>query len=80
MAGFTAKKTKNGTTYIYKGELRDCLEKAQKELETKQESSELLFLIWQHDRAKKELDRYNKRINDLESFISCAKKELGESQ
>lgn len=76
MAGFSAKHNKGIVSFTYSGDLQECIDKAEKELETKQGSQEQIFLKWQYDRAKKALDRYYKRIDDLKSFISCAKEEL----
>lgn len=76
MAGFTAKHKKGRTCFSYRGDLQECIDKAEKELETKQGSQESMFLLWQYERAKKALDTYNKRIADLKEFIPLAKEEL----
>lgn len=76
MAGFTAKHKKNKVSFTYTGDLQECINKAEKELETKRGSQEHVFLMWQYGRAKKELDKYNQRIEDLKSFIPLAREEL----
>lgn len=76
MAGFTAKHKKNRVSYTYSGDLRECIAKAEKELETKQGSQESMFLLWQYQKAKKALDTYNRRLEDLKGFISTAKAEV----
>ena len=76
MARFTAKHKKGRVSFTYSGDLQECIDKAEKELEIKQGSQEQLFLIWQYGRAKKALDTYNRRIEDLKSFIPLAKEEL----
>lgn len=76
MAGFTAKHKNGRTSFTYRGDLQECIDKAEKELETKQGSQERVFLMWQYERAKKALDTYNRRIEDLKSFIPLAKEEL----
>lgn len=76
MAGFTAKHKKGNTSFTYRGDLRECIEKAEKELEKKQGGQEGVFLLWQYERAKKALDTYNRRIADLKDFIEAAKREL----
>lgn len=76
MAGFTAKHKKGKTSFTYSGDLRECVEKAEKELEKKQGGQERVFLLWQYERAKKALNTYNRRIEDLKDFIEVAKQEL----
>ena len=76
MAGFTAKHKNGRVSFTYRGDLQECIDKAEKELETKQGSQERVFLTWQYERAKKALDTYNRRIEDLKSFIPLAKEEL----
>lgn len=76
MARFTAKHKNGRTSFTYRGDLQECIDKAEKELETKQGSQERVFLMWQYERAKKALDTYNRRIEDLKDFIPLAKEEL----
>ena len=76
MAGFTAKHKNGRVSFTYRGDLRECIDKAEKELETKQGSQEQLFLMWQYERAKKALETYNRRVADLKDFIPLAKEEL----
>lgn len=76
MAGMTAKHTKKGTSFTYRGDLQECIEKAEKELREKENSTQWLFLKWQYDNAKKALDTYNRRVRDLKDFIRLAKEEL----
>lgn len=76
MPGFTAKHKNGRTSFTYSGDLKECIDKAEKELKVKQGSQEQLFLVWQHERAKKALDKYNQRIADLKNFIHLAKEEL----
>lgn len=76
MAGVRAKKTKNGITYTFSGELKECLEKARKELQEKTASQERVFLRWQKDKALKAYENYEKRIKELRDFIPLAEKEL----
>ena len=76
MAGMTAKHTKKGTQFTYRGDLQECIEKAEKELCEKENSTQWLFLKWQHDNAKKALDAYNRRVRDLKDFIRLGKEEL----
>lgn len=76
MAGMRTKRTKGKITYTISGDLRECVEKAEKELKEKQESQERTFLKWQRDKAVKALETYEKRIADLKDFIPLAKEEL----
>ena len=76
MVGFTAKHKKGNVSFTYRGDLRECIEKAEKELEKKQGGQEGLFLLWQYERAKKALNTHNRRIEDLKDFIEVAKREL----
>ena len=76
MAGFMAKHKKGYVSFTYRGDLRECIEKAEKELEEKQSGQEGTFLLWQYERAKKALNTYNRRIADLKDFIEVAKREL----
>ena len=76
MAGFTAKHKNGRVSFTYSGDLQECIDKAEKELEAKQGSQEQVFLTWQYERAKKALNTYNRRIADLKDFIPLAKEEL----
>ena len=76
MPGFSAKHINGQVSFTYSGDLRECIDRAEKELKKKQESQEGVFLSWQYERAKKILDNYNRRIYDLENFIAIAKEEL----
>lgn len=82
--GFSVKRKKNSgmtvRSFTYTGDLSDCIMKAQKELEKKRNSEELSFLRWQADKAKKELEKYENRIDDLTVFIREARKRLLEEQ
>lgn len=71
MAGMRAVHKKNGTTFKFSGDLKEAIEKAEKEGTT-----QWLFLKWQYDNAKKALDSYNRRVGDLKDFIRLGKEEL----
>ena len=45
MEGFTAKHKKGNVSFTYRGDLRECVEKAEKELEKKQGGQEGVFHI-----------------------------------
>lgn len=76
MAGMRAKKTKNGTTFTFSGDLKDAIITAEKELSEKTNSQRRVFLKWQRDNAVKAYENYEKRIADLKGFIPLAKEEL----
>lgn len=76
MAGMRAVHKKNGTTFKFSGDLKDAIEKAEKELKEKEGTTQWLFLKWQYDNAKKALDSYNRRVGDLKDFIRLGKEEL----
>lgn len=82
--GFTVKHKKNSgmtvRSFTYTGDLEKCIEDAKKELDKKRSSEERTFLRWQADRAKKALDRYEGRIDDLLAFIQAANRELAKNQ
>ena len=82
--GFTVKHKKNSgmivRSFTYTGDLEKCIEDAKKELEKKRSSEERTFLRWQADRAKKALDRYEGRIDDLLAFIQTANRKLAEDR
>lgn len=80
MAGMTARHTKKGTSFTYRGDLQECIEKAEKELREKENSTQWLFLKWQYDNAKKALDTYNRRVRDLKDFIRLGKEKLEEQK
>lgn len=63
-------------TFRYTGDLQKELDKAKSELEAKQESGKQKFLEWQYEKAKKELEAFNRRVNDLQDFIRLAEKEV----
>ena len=82
--GFTVKHKKNSgmtvRSFTYTGDLEKCIEDARKELDKKRSSEERTFLRWQADRAKKALDRYEGRIDDLLAFIQAANRELAKDR
>lgn len=80
MAGMRAIHKKNGTTFKYTGDLKEAIEKAEKELKEKDGTTQYVFLKWQYDNAKKALDAYNRRVDDLRKFIRLAKEELEKSK
>lgn len=80
MAGMTARHTKKGTSFTYRGDLQECIEKAEKELREKENSTQWLFLKWQYDNAKKALDTHNRRVRDLKDFIRLGKEKLEEQK
>lgn len=76
MAGMRAVHKKNGTTFKFTGDLKEAVEKAEKELKEKDGTTKWLFLKWQYENAKKALDSYNRRLRDLRDFIRLGKEEL----
>ena len=76
MAGMRAVHKKNGTTFKFTGDLKEAVEKAEKELKEKDGTTQWIFLKWQYDNAKKALDTYNRRLSDLRDFIRLGKEEL----
>lgn len=80
MAGMRAIHKKSGTTFKYTGDLKEALEKAEKELKEKDGTTQYVFLKWQYDNAKKALNAYNRRVDDLRDFIRLAKEELEKSK
>ena len=76
MAGMRAVHKKNGTTFKYSGDLKETIEKAEKELKEKEGTTQWLFLKWQYDNARKAFEKYNRRLEDLKDFIKLAKEEL----
>ena len=76
MAGMRAVHKKSGTTFKFTGDLKEAVEKAEKELKEKDGTTQWLFLKWQYDNAKKALDSYNRRLSDLRDFIRLGKEEL----
>lgn len=65
MAGIRAVHKKNGTTFKYSGDLKETIEKAEKELKEKEGTTQWLFLKWQYDNARKAFEKYNRRLEDL---------------
>ena len=81
MAGMRAVHKKNGTTFKFSGDLKEAIEKAEKELKEKEGTTQWLFLKWQYDNAKKlknivgkldteEYDKEMKKIDDSPDDIS----------
>ena len=60
MAGMRAVHKKDGTTFKFSGDLREAIEKAEKELKEKDGT----------------LETYNRRLKDLHDFIRLGKEEL----
>ena len=75
---FTAKhdKKRGYTMYTYRGDIKENIEKAKKELNQKEDSEKGRFLLWQYNEAKKKLDAYEQRIKDLKGFIATAERKL----
>ena len=69
MAGMRAVHKKNGTTFKYSGDLKETIEKAEKELKEKEGTTQWLFLKWQYDNARKAFEKYNRRLEDLKEVI-----------
>lgn len=68
---------KDGRRFTYSGDLKAAIDKAEKELSSKMSNTtKRLFLLWTYDRAKKELEAWDRRIVDLKDFIRLAKEEL----
>lgn len=80
MAGMRAVHKKNGTTFKYSGDLKETIEKAEKELKEKDGTTQWLFLKWQYDNARKAFEKYNRRLEDLKDFIKLAKEELAKRE
>lgn len=78
MAGMRAIHKKDGTTFRYTGDLKEAVEKSKKELKEKDGTEHHAFLKWQYDNAKKALETYNRRIEDLRSFIRLGEEKLKE--
>ena len=76
MAVMRAVHKKSGTTFKYSGDLEKAVEKAEKELKEKDGTERHAFLKWQYDNAKKALETYNRRLEDLRDFIRLGKEEL----
>lgn len=77
MAGMRAKHQKSGkVTYTFSGGLAESIQKARKELRQKEESEDRKFLKWQHEKAKKAHETYERRIDDLQGFIKLGTEEL----
>lgn len=74
---FSVKHKKGSRSFTYTGDLRAAIKKAENELENKQmDTTKRLFLVWNWERAKKELEAWDRRIDDLRAFISVANVEL----
>lgn len=74
---FSIKHTKKSTKFTYSGDLQAAIDKAENELKEKQsDMTKRSFLLWNYQRAKKELEAWDRRILDLREFIGAAKAEL----
>ena len=62
------------------GDLKETIEKAEKELKEKEGTTQWLFLKWQYDNARKAFEKYNRRLEDLKDFIKLAKEELAKRE
>lgn len=71
-----ATRSKGAVTYHFRGDLKTEISKCEKELEKLRNSSERSFIVWQYDKAKKERDSYERRIDDLENFIRLARQKI----
>lgn len=76
-SGFSIKHTKTARNFSYYGDLKEAIDKAEKEYSEKLNNVEKRkFLLWTYERAKKELEAWDRRISDLGDFISLAKDAL----
>ena len=57
MAGMRAVHKKDGTTFKFSGDLKEAIEKAEKELKEKEGTTQWLFLKWQYDNARKAFEK-----------------------
>jgi tRNA A37 threonylcarbamoyladenosine modification protein TsaB len=72
----SVKRKKDRTTYCYNGNLEATIKASKEEVQKKRESQERVFLKWQYEKAKKAHEAYERRIEDLDSFIELAEREL----
>ncbi len=80
-SNFSIKHIKNGRRFTYSGDLREAIDKAEKELREKEENfTKRSFLLWTYQRAKKELEAWDRRIDDLHAFIKVAREELSKQE
>lgn len=67
---------KGYVTYRFSGDLNTEINKCEKELVKLQNSSERTFIMWQYNKAKKERDSYERRIDDLKGFVRMARQKI----
>lgn len=79
-ARMTTKRTKDKITYKFTESLQAALANAKEELERKVNSQERVFLKWQHEKAKKAYEAYERRIEDLKGFIRLAEEQETEDK
>lgn len=79
-ATFRITHTKNMRKMTYCGDLKEAIRKAETELKKRTESNEEKHLMWLYQKAKKELERYTRRTDDLSAFIQIAKQKLEEGK
>lgn len=78
---FSITHTKTSRKFTYSGDLSAAISKAEKELREKENNlTKRDFLFWTYQRAKKELEAWDRRLDDLRAFIRAAKDELRKQQ
>ena len=65
-ASYKIRETKNMRHFTYSGNLKDAIEKANKEIAQ---------WYWLYEKAKKAINTHNKKIANIEAFIRCAEEE-----
>lgn len=77
---FSIRHNKNIRKMFYSGDLKEAIQKAETEREKRRKSKEEDHLKWQYQKAKKELEKYMRRSNDLDDFIAIARQRLKEGE
>lgn len=73
---YHVKETKNFYKLSYSGDLKEAMEKAQKDLKKEEANQEIGYWRWIRKKAESVILTHEKKIKRIEAFIRAAEKEI----
>lgn len=73
---YHVKETKNVYKLSYRGDLKEAMEKAQKDLEKEEANQEIGYWRWIRKKAESVILTHEKKIKRIKAFIQAAEEEI----
>lgn len=73
---YSIKESKGKYNFTYSGDLREAIEKANKDLRKEKENAEIPYWKWMLEKAQKAIAAHDNRIRRIQAFIDCAERHL----